>query len=785
MEKNIFIISLFITQLSFAQNNRQNIRGVVIDKLSQTILPGAKVQIVGKTYNKGTVSDANGTYILPDLSPDRYEIKASFIGYKEVIIPNVIVTSGKETILDITLEENVTKLNEIVINGNRKDKTVNNLTSVSARTFSTEEVNRYSGGRSDVARLASNFAGVSAPDDSRNDIVIRGNSPVGVLWRINGMNVTNPNHFASVGTTGGAVSALNTNLLKSSDFLTSAFPAEYGNATAGVFDLGFRNGNTQKKETTVQAGLITGFEATTEGPLNKSTGASYIIGYRYALAGVAQTMGINIGTTAMPSYQDLSFNMNSGNTRYGRFTLFGILATSSINISGGTKGSIYGGEGGGHDLSSKICIIGLNNFKQLNKRSYFSSTIGLNYSNSDNSDYGFDHLTSESFIMQENKVAKTGYNFSTSYNSKINSKLFVKIGIQDELIGLNLYYREKRDIKSDWKQIWDYNSYTSLAQAYVHAKYSFNDRLTLNAGVHSQLFFLNNSVSVEPRLGLKYDINSKSSINFGYGLHSQTQPINVYFLQTQNADGSYSYNNKILDFTKSHHFVVGYDLQPFNNWRLKVEAYYQYLSDVPVNTFSSSYSMLNTGASFKTELEDSLTNKGTGRNYGIELTIEKFFSNGYYGLLTSSLYSSKYKGSDGIERNTAFNGKYIFNILGGKEWKVGSENGNKISTDLKCTYAGGRAYTPIDLETSGAIGHEQLSSEAYSAFYPNYFRLDFKLGYTHNSRTKKLSQSIALDLQNITNNKNVFSQSYDGRGQSINTTYQLGFFPNFIYKIQF
>ena len=218
---------------------------------------------------------------------------------------------------------------------------------------------------------------------------------------------------------------------------------------------------------------------------------------------------------------------------------------------------------------------------------------------------------------------------------------------------------------------------------------------------------------------------------------------------------------------------------------MKTEVYYQSLYNVPVNTFSGSYSMLNTGASFKTDLEDSLTNEGTGKNYGIELTVEKFFSKGYYGLFTSSLYSSKYKGSDGIERNTAFNGKYIFNILGGKEWKVGGGNRNKISTDIKCTYAGGRAYTPIDLEASGVIGHEQLSTEAYSAFYPNYFRLDFKLGYTLNSRTKKLSQSISLDLQNITNNKNVFSQSYDDRSQSISTTYQLGFFPNFIYKIQF
>ena len=308
MKKSFFITILIITQLSFAQTNKQNIRGVITDKLSQVTLAGATVQIVTKEGNKGASADANGNYVLTDILPDRYEVRVSFVGYKDVVIPNVIVVSGKETILDITMDENLRQLNEVVITGNVKDRPINNLAPISARMFSVEEVNRYAGGRSDPARLAANFAGVSAPDDSRNDIVIRGNSPVGVLWRIDGMNVTNPNHFASVGTTGGAVSALNTNLLKSSDFMTSAFPAEYGNAIAGVFDLGFRNGNTQKRETTVQAGLITGLEATTEGPISKENGSSYLVGYRYALAGVAQAVGIDIGTTALPSYQDCLSN---------------------------------------------------------------------------------------------------------------------------------------------------------------------------------------------------------------------------------------------------------------------------------------------------------------------------------------------------------------------------------------------------------------------------------------------------------------------------------------------
>lgn len=787
MKKYAFLILLFIPQFVISQNNKQNIRGAITDKFSQTPLIGATVKIINKTEKKGAITDKNGNYKIALVAPDRYEIKVSCIGYKNSIIPNVVVTSGKETILDIVMEEDFKVLNEVIVSANDKEKTINDLAAISTRTFSMEEVNRYAGGRSDPARLAANFAGVSTPDDSRNDIVIRGNSPVGVLWRIDGMNVTNPNHFASIGTTGGAVSALNTNMLKKSDFLTSAFPAEYGNALSGVFDIGFRSGNSQKRETTLQLGVITGLEATTEGPINEANNSSYLIGYRYSLAGIAQAMGINIGTASTPSYQDLSFKINSGNSEYGIFTLFGILAASSIAIedSKPTDNTLYG-NGNKTDFGSKIGIIGLQYIKLINSESFISSTIGINYSATNQLNYASDPL-GNSFSKEENISSKTGYNFITNYNSKINSRLFIKAGAQAELMNLYLYYRDRRDQQDNWKQIWDYNSYTTLLQAYFHVKYNVSEKFTINTGIHSQKFFLNNSFSIEPRFGIKYDLNETSSFNLGYGLHSEIQPLNVYFLQTQNRDSSYSYNNKNLDFTKSHHFVFGYDLQPFDDWRIKAEVYYQYLYNVPVNTFSSSYSMLNTGASFKTDLEDSLTNSGTGRNFGIELTIEKFFSNGYYGLLTSSLYDSKYTASDEIERNTAFNGKYVFNLLFGKEWIVGSDDINKISVDWKVTNAGGRYYTPVDLQASQFTGHEQLKVDtyAYTSNYSNYFRMDLKVGYTLNSSSMNLAHSFYLDVQNVTNHQNVFSQSYDNGNKSIKTTYQLGIFPNFTYKLQF
>lgn len=783
----LIFLFLVIPTITFSQNNTQTIRGNITDRLSQIPLAGVSIKIA--SFQIGTISDSLGNYTLTTIPPDRYEVMISYSGYKTILIPNVVVTSGKEVILDIALEEDFKQLNEVTVKevtvkATNKGGTINKLASVSARAFSIEEVNRYAGGRSDPARLAANFAGVSAPDDSRNDIVIRGNSPVGVLWRIDGMNVTNPNHFASVGTTGGAVSALNTNLLKNSDFFTSAFPSEYGNATSGVFDLGFRNGNNRKMETTLQAGVITGLELTTEGPFSKKSDASYLVGYRYSLAGIAQAVGINIGTTATPSYQDLSFKLNSGNTKLGRISIFGILASSTINIGGGLGNSLYGG-GNKVDFASKIGIGGLNHFKQLNSKSFIASTFGINYSSTDQTSYDFDHMADSIFTREISNVAKTTYFLSSNYNLKINSRLFFKVGVQDEIMVLDLHYKTKENIFAPEKQIWDYQSNTNLVQVFAHLKYSVSSTLTLNAGVHSQYFFLNNSKTIEPRLGLVYNVTNKSSFNLGYGLHSQMQPFNVYILQSKDFAGNTFYNNKNLDFTKSHHFVLGYNLQPFTDWRIKTELYYQSIFNVPVTSFSSSYSMLNTGSTFKTDLTDSLINNGTGSNYGVELTIEKFFSKGYYGLITASVYNSNYKGSDGISRNTAFNGRYVYNILAGKEWKIGREKRNRFSLDIKYTNAGGRAYTPIDLTASKAIGHEVLSTDAYSGYFANYYRLDLKAGFTLNSGKRKIAQTLSLDLQNVTNHKNVFSQNYDSKIQGISTTYQLGFFPNVVYKIQF
>lgn len=790
MKKSI-LIALFsafsaIAELGFAQT--QTIKGVITDKQSQATIPGVNIVIVGSDPVKGATTDMDGHFKIADVNPGHYDLKVTYMGYKEIVVPNVVVTSGKEVSLDIGMEENVNSLKEVVISGTKKNETNNEMTTVSGRSFSMEEVNRYAGGRSDPSRLAANFAGVSSPDDSRNDIVIRGNSPTGVLWRIEGLNIPNPNHFSTVGTTGGPVSAINTNMLKNSDFFTSAFPSEYGNANAGVFDLGFRNGNSDKFEHTIQFGALTGLEAMTEGPICKEKGSSYLVAYRYSFTGFAQTLGIPVGTTATPFYQDVSFKINGGYTKLGRFTLFGLGGKSKIEFKHDEIDStdLFADPTKDSYFTSDIGLVGMKHFIRVGEKSYFNTIIGATYAASN---YDMDTVSSTDNAVTrtiENSTKQIHYSLNTSFNSKINSKLFIKIGAIAEVLNLNLFYRN-RTHSSTWNQIWDYNDYTALYQGYVHAKYNFSDRFTLNLGVHGQYLALNGSYAVEPRVGLKYQLNEKHTVSLGYGMHSQMQPTDVYFYRQLNTDGTYDQSNKDLDFTRSQHFVLGYDVLPAKDWRLKFETYYQLLSNIPVTQYNSSFSMLNAGASFNPNEQGDLKNAGTGTNYGVELTVEKFFTKGYYGLITGTLYESKYKGSDGVEHNTAFNGKYVYNVLIGKEFKIGKEKRHSITIDAKLTQAGGRYYTPVDLAASQAIHQQVLKGDdyAFTARNTDFFRLDLKAGVTLNSKKHKLSQSLFFDIQNVTNNKNVFAERYNPLTNQMNTAYQIGFFPNFVYKVQF
>jgi CarboxypepD_reg-like domain/TonB-dependent Receptor Plug Domain len=787
MKLSAFFISLlflFSFQMN-AQTPIQTVRGKVVDNQTKSELVGVVVLLVdsGKV-TKNTVTDASGNYRLPEVTVGRHTLTFRYFGYKEQTRA-IIVSSGKEVIQNIDLEESVIQATEVVITDDQKSKPNNEMTTVSGRSFSIEETQRYAGSLGDPSRMAANYAGVSGSQDSRNDVVIRGNSPLGLLWRLNGADIPNPNHFGSFGSTGGPVSMLNNNVLDNSDFMTGAFPAEYGNALAGVFDLKMRNGNNEKFEFMSQFGF-NGLEFGMEGPISKKRGSSFLINYRYSTLILFSKIGLEFGIgDAVPSYQDISYKLNFPTERFGNFAFWGVGGTSYVELLDskrdttrldlytiGGYDTYYGTRSGvtgfthtyilKSDALSRlnIAVSGMQNYIKQDSVSFTDHTFWRNYG----SDFRQYKITANYTFLK-----------------KFSARNTLKSGIYADQIRVNLRDSSNYNV-TQFRHLRDIQDETWLLQAYSQWQHHFSDQFTLNVGLHSQVLLLNNSYSIEPRAGVRWHISEKQSLSFGTGLHSQMQTIFTYFNQTLMPDETYLTTNSEIDFSRAAHAIIAYDWNITSNMRIKVETYYQYLYSIPGLQHSSIYSGLNEGADFNAPGIDSLINNGTGQNYGIEFTIEKFYSKGFYFLITTSLFRSEFKPSDGVQRQSAFSGNYVVNLLGGKEFKFNDRN--TLSFDFKLNAAGGKRYIPINLDASVLAGFAVYDySQAYNQRYNGYFRMDCKIGYIHNG--KHITQQFALELLNFTNSKNVFTQDFNRSSNSIVTNYQTGFLPVPSYKISF
>lgn len=793
MKKSAFI-ALFIAFtciIAIAQNKGQTVRGTVVDEFTGSPVIGANVIIEDSNPLIGTTTDENGEFVIPNLQPGRWTFTASLVGYTSQTISNSMVISGKELSLNFKLEEKVTTLNDVVVKAVvSKTKAINESAILSTRSFSVEETERFAGSLGDPARMVANFAGVVVGNDARNDIVIRGNSPMGLLWRIEGVDVPNPNHFGAQGTTGGPVSMLNSNLLANSDFMTSAFPAEYGNALSGVFDLNLRTGNKEKFEFTGQIGF-NGFEAAMEGPIKIGDfirNGSFIVDYRYSTLDLASKLGLDVGTgTAIPEYQDFTAIIDLPTRTIGRFKILGLFGTSFIEM-GRTfdieEITSHNQIGYATDFGSALNVGLLTHTLMLRENTRLKTSVSYQNSSS---------TTQNDTIDYENKK------FVENYAGKLNEdKVMGSIQLKHRFstrnnlttgISVNHFITSFND--SVWAKLWSRriiltdvdNEPSTLYKAYTNWQHKFSDVLTLNTGLHYQFYNLNNESALEPRLGIRWQADDNQAFSLGYGLHSQIQPRNVYFYKDYNeTTGEYTENNRHIQFTRSNHFVAGYDWNFTTNFRIKTEAYFQGIYNAPVSKVDNDFSMLNAGSGYYMMQPVVLENSGKGRNYGVELTIEKFLSKGYYALMTVSIYDSKYTGYDNKWRNTAFNSNFAVNLLAGYELRIGKKN--FLTFDVRTVWSGGMRYIPIDLDASIAK-QEQVynNSQTYTNKYKDYFRSDFRIGFKQN--LGKISQEWGIDLQNITDNKNIYSEQYNNQLKKVTTIYQQAFLPMMLYRINF
>ncbi len=796
-------MSLYSDGVKAQELRTQTIRGTVSDKTSQ--LPIEAVEITVRENRKlknpevyTGVTNAEGEFRIKNVPVGRYRIEFHYLGYATAVRNNVVVTSAREVVLHVGMKPSSQELNEITITSGREGEALNEMAMVSAREFSVLETKRYAGSRGEPARMAANFAGVQGADDSRNDIIIRGNAPSGVLWRLEGINIPNPNHFSIPGTTGGPVTILNNVYLANSDFYTGAFPAEFGNALAGVFDLRMRNGNNEQHEFSAKLGFL-GTEVKAEGPIDKSSGSSYLATYRYSTLALFQFMNIKIGTDAIPRYQDGAFRLNFPLSKKVNLAVFGIGGVSDIDIvlsdqeKPDKETLIYGSNDRDQYFGSQMGVVGVTLSHSINKNTFMETAIAAsNHSvhsdhtkiirHVENGYYVYDSIPK---ILEYNFI-NNRYTLTSYLKNRLSESFELKSGIIGELYQHNFIDSARAVTVVDslykfqpWKTRWNSNDYSFLLQLYSEFKWTLNSDLKVTGGLMLVNQFLGGEVntSLEPRAGMSYSLNNRMSIDAGIGLHSQVQPYYLYYyLNSDNLD---------MGLSKSLHFVLGYNYRITPSLRIKTEAYFQHLFNIPVDKEPSSFSLVNAGSGFSRLFPGNLVNEGIGRNYGIEFTLEKFFSNQYYFLVTASLFDSKYQGSDGIWRNTTYNGQFALNGLFGYEFIL-TPNLN-LSLGAKATFIGGRWYGDVDKEASARVQEIVFEDDTRNSkqFKP-YFRVDTKVGLRWNQ--EKVTHEISLDLINIFNIRNILALTYAPNhpsGNPIRKEYQLGFLPIFYYKIDF
>lgn len=773
-----FLIIAIATITVCAQTITQTVKGTIIDQATQESMIGATILLLDSDPLLGTTTNLDGYFELKNVPVGRHDFEIRMLGYETYQAREILVTSGKEVVLEIQMLEDMLSMDEIVVEYSPiRHKAINRMATLSTQKFTIEETQRFAGGISDPARMVSAYAGVASPSISSNGISVRGNSPGGLLWRIEGVEVPSPNHFADLSIVGaGALTVLSSQVLGESDFSTGAFPAEYGNATSGLFDINLRKGNTSRPEYTIQAGVL-GLDVGMEGPLKSSNQSSYLVNYRYSTLGAIGAFLPN--DAGILKYQDLSFKLSNPTEKAGTFTFWGIGAYDAIDMEAlDLEERVSQSDSENSQTAMYLFATGLNHKTLVGTKSVLNSSLaasGNGLSFDEQSEVG-----NNTFPLSKARKNTYKVTLQSSLNTYLTNSHNNQSGFYLNLLGYGLDLNNTEEPGESPQNIVDENGLAFQAQFFSQSKFTLSEKLSLNAGFHSQYVQINDAITFEPRLGFDYQLNQNNSIAFAYGRHSQAESLPIYFVKDANGDTP----NTSLDLMKSNHFVFSFTSMLSDHLRLNIEPYLQLIEDVPVVPGSYVSTINSREILF---FNETLVSEGSARNFGIDVTLERYLHNGLYYLVSGSVFDSKYTAQDGIERNTRFNKNFVGNALIGKEWQVGRDGNNTFSANLRLNVLGGNRKEAIDDEKSteaqDIVYGETNGERSFSDQHPSTPIVSFTLSYRKNKPGR--SSVWSLQVLNAGQAEDFETDIFNLNTQKAEPKYTAIMIPNLSWRLEF
>ena len=774
----LLLPSVMKAQINQPNQTTQTVRGQVCDVASGEPMIGVTVT-VENGISMGAVSDADGNFVINNVPVGRHSVRATYIGYEPVLLKEQLVSSGKELVLTLRMRESISELGEVVIKPRvNKQLPLNEMAQVGARMFSVEEATRYAGGMADPARTASMFAGV-ASGGVANGISIHGNSPQMLQWRVEGVEVPNPNHFADItGLGGGIFTSLNGTVLANSDFLTGAMPAEFGNALSGAFDMKMRVGNNTKYEHAVQVGTL-GVDFASEGPLGKGSKASYLVNYRYSFLEIAKKLhAINMEKETL-DYQDLSFKLNMPTQKAGTFAVWftGLVDNYENEVPDVSDWETL------WDMNDswsrqRSCAGGITHTYRFRSGGTLHSNVAFTgaYTRLEQNDY---NQQMKKTPDMDGRNASWNIIISTQHQHKFSSRYTMQNGFEHQHLDFHTWLDWVETVGGPLFRVYESKGNTGLTRLYTNHKVALSRRLSTVAGVNVMWFNLNDQWLVEPRISVQYKTSPSSTLSLAYALNSRKESTDTYFVTM--AEGN---PNKDLGLTRSHHISASFAQRLGDNAMLKVEPYWQWLFDVPVEQ-GTTYSIINHNMFFQ---DRALTNDGAGRNYGIDLTLERYLKDGLYGMLTATLFKSEYRDAQGQWHHSRHDRGYITNILGGKEWMVGKAKKNVFGINGRLTLMGGDRYTPIPDGTTfeGIMQRPDKSIPEVEGADPFTKQKGMNVGYAFSVKytinKRHTSHHFILEYLQM---KTFQGQTFDLRTHEIVDKFTSLTFPNVAYRVEF
>ena len=759
----------------------QTIRGHVCDVASGEPMIGVTIT-VENGITTGAVSDADGNFVISNVPVGRHSVRATYIGYEPVLLKEQLVSSGKELVLSLRMRESISELGEVIVKPRvNKQLPLNEMAQVGARMFSVEEATRYAGGMADPARTASMFAGV-ATGGATNGSSIHGNAPQMLQWRVEGVEVPNPNHFADITEAGGGVfTSLNGTVLANSDFLTGAMPAEFGNALSGAFDMKMRVGNNTKYEHAVQVGTL-GVDFASEGPLGNGSKASYLVNYRYSFLEIAKKLhAINMEKETL-DYQDLSFKLNMPTQKAGTFAMWftGLIDRYENEVPDVSDWETL------WDMNDswsrqRNCAVGLNHTYRFKNGGTLHSSVAYTGA--------YTRLAMNNYDEQMTKTpGADGRNvqwnviISTQHQHKFSSRYTMQNGFEHQHIAFNTWLDWLHETGGPLYRVYESDGNTGLTRFYTNHKIALSRRFSTVAGINVMWFNLNNQWLVEPRVSFQYKTSPSSTLSIAYALNSRKESTDTYFVLSTNTHQPSP--NTHLGLTRSHHISASFAQRLGENAMLKIEPYWQWLFDVPVEK-GTTYSILN----HRTFMQDrALVNDGAGLNYGIDLTLEHYLKDGLYGMLTATLFKSEYRDAQGEWHHSRNDRGYITNILGGKEWLLGKGRKNIFGINARLTLMGGDRYTPVPEGTTfeDIAKRPDKSIPEIDGADPYNAQMGMNVGYASSVKytinKRCTAHHFILEYLQM---KTFQGQTFDLRTHKIVDKFTSLTFPNIAYRVEF